>query len=78
MLVDLGRNDIGRVCRYGSVAVDQLMTVERYSHVMHIVSNVVGRLQPDKDGYDLLRATFPQEPSQERPKIRAMGDRRGD
>ncbi len=72
MLVDLGRNDIGRVCRYGSVSVDQLMNVERYSHVMHIVSNVVGRLQPDKDQYDLLRATFPAGTVSGAPKIRAM------
>ena len=59
MLVDLGRNDIGRVCRYGSVTVDELMVIERYSHVMHIVSNVRGRLQMDKDQFDLLRASFP-------------------
>lgn len=72
MLVDLGRNDIGRVCRYGSVNVDALMVIERYSHVMHIVSNVRGRLQPDKDQFDLLRATFPAGTVSGAPKIRAM------
>ncbi len=60
MLVDLGRNDIGRVCRYGSVSVDELMVIERYSHVMHIVSNVRGRLSLDRDQFDLLRACFPR------------------
>ena len=59
MLVDLARNDIGRVCEYGSVQVDELMIVEKYSHVMHIVSNVVGRLRKDQNAFDLLRATFP-------------------
>lgn len=72
MLVDLGRNDIGRVCRYGSVVVDELMTIERYSHVMHIVSNVRGRLAVDKDQFDLLRATFPAGTVSGAPKIRAM------
>jgi len=72
MLVDLGRNDIGRVCRYGSVEVDQLMTIERYSHVMHIVSNVRGRLSMDKDQFDLLRACFPAGTVSGAPKIRAM------
>ncbi|MBI2844242.1 MAG: anthranilate synthase component I [Armatimonadetes bacterium] len=72
MLVDLGRNDIGRVCRYGSVNVDQMMVIERYSHVMHIVSNVEGRLMPDKDQFDLLRATFPAGTVSGAPKIRAM------
>jgi anthranilate synthase component 1 len=72
MLVDLGRNDIGRVCRYGSVEVDELMTIERYSHVMHIVSNVKGRLAVDKDQFDLLRATFPAGTVSGAPKIRAM------
>lgn len=72
MLVDLGRNDIGRVCRFGSVEVDQLMTIERYSHVMHIVSNVRGRLSMDKDQFDLLRACFPAGTVSGAPKIRAM------
>jgi len=72
MLVDLGRNDIGRVCRYGTVTVDELMVIERYSHVMHIVSNVRGRLQMDKDQFDLLRACFPAGTVTGAPKIRAM------
>lgn len=72
MLVDLGRNDIGRVCRYGSVSVDELMVIERYSHVMHIVSNVRGRLNLDKDQFDLLRACFPAGTVSGAPKIRAM------
>ena len=72
MLVDLGRNDIGRVCRYGSVTVDELMVIERYSHVMHIVSNVRGRLRMDKDQFDLLRASFPAGTVSGAPKIRAM------
>ncbi len=59
MLVDLHRNDIGRVCEPGTVEVDELMKVERYSHVMHIVSNVIGRLRADRDQYDVLRAAFP-------------------
>jgi anthranilate synthase component 1 len=59
MLVDLGRNDLGRVCEYGSVRVENLMKVERYSHVMHIASDVVGRLRPDKTQFDVLRAAFP-------------------
>ena len=72
MLVDLGRNDLGRVCEYGSVRVDQLMTVERYSHVMHIVSNITGRLAAGKDAFDLLRATFPAGTVSGAPKVRAM------
>jgi anthranilate synthase component I len=72
MLVDLHRNDLGRVCEYGSVHVDELMRVERYSHVMHIVSNVVGRLRADKDAFDLLRAAFPAGTLSGAPKIRAM------
>ena len=72
MLVDLGRNDIGRVCRYGSVEVNEMMIIERYSHVMHIVSNVEGRLKPDKDQFDTLRATFPAGTVSGAPKIRAM------
>jgi anthranilate synthase component I len=72
MLVDLHRNDIGRVCEYGSVKVDQLMVTEKYSHVIHIVSNVVGRLRADRDAYDLIRATFPAGTLSGAPKIRAM------
>ncbi|MBM3497426.1 MAG: anthranilate synthase component I [Armatimonadetes bacterium] len=72
MLVDLHRNDIGRVCEPGSVECDELMAVERYSHVMHIVSNVTGRLRADKDQFDLLRATFPAGTLSGAPKIRAM------
>lgn len=72
MLVDLHRNDIGRVCEYGSVRVDQFMVTERYSHVIHIVSNVVGTLRPDKDAYDLIRATFPAGTLSGAPKVRAM------
>jgi anthranilate synthase component 1 len=72
MLVDLGRNDLGRVCQSGSVRVDELMVVERYSHVMHIVSNVVGKLAPDKTAWDLLKACFPAGTVSGAPKIRAM------
>jgi anthranilate synthase component 1 len=72
MLVDLGRNDLGRVCTSGSVTVDELMIVERYSHVMHIVSNVIGELQDDKTVWDLLQATFPAGTVSGAPKIRAM------
>ncbi len=72
MLVDLGRNDVGRVSRPGSVSVDSLMHVERYSHVMHIVSNVTGRLDRSKTSYDVLRACFPAGTVSGAPKIRAM------
>lgn len=72
MLVDLGRNDIGRVCKYGTVIVDDLMVVEKYSHVMHIVSNVIGNLRDDKDIYDVLAASFPAGTVTGAPKIRAM------
>lgn len=72
MLVDLARNDIGRVCEYGSVRVRDLMVIERYSHVMHIVSHVQGKLLPDKTTYDLMRATFPAGTLTGAPKIRAM------
>jgi anthranilate synthase component I len=72
MLVDLARNDLGRVCEYGSVRTPELMTVERYSHVMHIVSHVEGHLRPDLDGFDLMRATFPAGTVSGAPKIRAM------
>jgi len=72
MLVDLGRNDVGRVAESGSVKVESLMNVERYSHVMHIVSNVTGRLAPSKSVYDVLRACFPAGTVSGAPKIRAM------
>jgi anthranilate synthase component I len=72
MLVDLGRNDVGRVATIGSVKVTELMAVERYSHVMHIVSNVVGKLRDDFDAFDAFRATFPQGTVSGAPKIRAM------
>jgi anthranilate synthase component 1 len=72
MLVDLARNDIGRVCDYGSVSVDEFMVIERYSHVMHIVSNVTGKLQSQRNAYDLMRATFPAGTVSGAPKVRAM------
>ena len=72
MLVDLARNDIGRVCRYGSVRVTEFMVVERYSHVMHIVSDVGGVLGEDRDAFDLIAATFPAGTVSGAPKIRAM------
>ncbi len=72
MLVDLGRNDLGRVCESGSVKVDELMSIERYSHVMHIVSNVVGKLAPGKTAWDLMKASFPAGTVSGAPKIRAM------
>ncbi len=72
MLVDLGRNDLGRVCDYGTVEVDDFIVTERYSHVMHLVSEVNGHLREDKDGFDLLRATFPAGTVSGAPKIRAM------
>jgi anthranilate synthase component I len=72
MLVDLARHDIGRVCVFGSVKVDEFMVVERYSHVMHIVSNVTGKLQGQRNVYDLIRATFPAGTVSGAPKIRAM------
>ena len=72
MLVDLGRNDLGRVCQPGSVAVQELMVIERYSHVMHIVSQVEGVLRPDADVWDLLQASFPAGTVSGAPKIRAM------
>lgn len=84
MLVDLGRNDIGRVAEYGSVEVPDLMTIENYSHVMHIVSSVLGRVRPNLDMFDVLRATFPAGTLSGAPKVRAMeiieeleGQRRG-
>jgi anthranilate synthase component 1 len=72
MLVDLGRNDLGSVCTVGSVRVDELMLIERYSHVMHIVSNVTGTLRPDKDALDLFAAAFPAGTVTGTPKLRAM------
>jgi anthranilate synthase component 1 len=84
MLVDLARNDLGRVCEYGTVHVPELMQVERYSHVMHIVSHVEGRLSGQYDAFDLMRATFPAGTVSGAPKVRAMqiigeleSDRRG-
>ncbi|MCL4248917.1 MAG: anthranilate synthase component I [Anaerolineae bacterium] len=84
MLVDLGRNDLGRVCDYGTVKVTRMMYVERYSAVMHIVSQVQGRLRAGMDAFDLLRATFPAGTLSGAPKVRAMeiieeleGTRRG-
>jgi anthranilate synthase component 1 len=72
MLVDLGRNDVGRVAEIGSVNVTELMTVERYSHVMHIVSNVEGRLKKGLDAFDVFRACFPAGTVSGAPKVRAM------
>ena len=72
MLVDLARNDLGRVCKYGSVRVREQMIVERYSHVMHIVSHVDGELRPGLDAFDLVRATFPAGTVSGAPKVRAM------
>ena len=84
MLVDLGRNDIGRVCVPGTVTVTQLMDVERFSHVMHLVSHVEGRLRPELTVYDALRSCFPAGTVSGAPKIRAMeiiaeieGEKRG-
>jgi anthranilate synthase component 1 len=84
MLIDLGRNDIGRVANFGSVHVRDLMVIERYSHVMHIVSHVEGRLRPGMDAFDLMRATFPAGTLSGAPKVRSMaiieeleGERRG-
>ena len=72
MLVDLARNDLGRVCEYGSVEVERLMYVQKFSHVMHIVSDVVGLLDEDKNCYDVLRAAFPAGTLSGAPKVRAM------
>ncbi|MEM8862553.1 MAG: anthranilate synthase component I [Chloroflexota bacterium] len=72
MLVDLGRNDLGRVCEYGSVKVTDMMVVERYSHVMHIVSHVKGKIDPNMDAFELMRATFPAGTLSGAPKVRAM------
>ena len=72
MLVDLARNDLGRVCRFGSVHTPIMMEIERYSHVMHIVSEVRGELDPSRDAYDVLRACFPAGTVSGAPKVRAM------
>lgn len=72
MLVDLARNDIGRVCEYGSVHVPDYMVIERYSHVMHIVSQVAGTIRGDQTAYDLMRATFPAGTLSGAPKVRAL------
>jgi len=72
MLVDLARNDVGRIAEHASVRVDDFMIIERYSHVMHIVSNVTGTLAPEHSAYDVLRATFPAGTVSGAPKIRAM------
>ncbi|MEX0936428.1 MAG: anthranilate synthase component I [Pirellulales bacterium] len=72
MLVDLGRNDVGRVARYGSVQLTDIMTIERYSHVMHITSNVTGRLRDDEDAFSALRACLPAGTVSGAPKVRAM------
>jgi anthranilate synthase component 1 len=72
MLVDLGRNDLGRVCEYGSVCVEDFMAIEHYSHVMHIVSKVTGTLRPGVGALDALRAVLPAGTLSGAPKIRAM------
>src|SRR5581483_3844995 len=72
MLVDLGRNDLGRVCEYGSVQVESFMAVENYSHVMHIVSSVVGTLRPGVDALAALRSVLPAGTLSGAPKVRAM------
>ena len=72
MLVDLGRNDLGRVCEYGTVKVSESFSIERYSHVMHIVSHVEGTLRPNLTAFDLVRAAFPAGTVSGAPKVRAM------
>jgi anthranilate synthase component 1 len=72
MLVDLARNDLGRVCAPGSVEVTKALQVERYSHIMHLVSQVEGALRPDQDAFSLLEATFPAGTVSGAPKVRAM------
>jgi anthranilate synthase component 1 len=72
MLVDLGRNDLGRVCKYGTVRVEDLMFIEKYSHVMHLVSSLKGELRDDADRWDALMACFPAGTVSGAPKIRAM------
>jgi len=73
MLVDLGRNDLGRVCKAGSIAVSDFMSIEKYSHVMHIVSGISGKLRDDMTAIDALCACFPAGTVSGAPKIRAMG-----
>ena len=84
MLIDLGRNDVGRIAQFGTVRVPDLMVIERYSHVMHIVSEVQGRVRDGLDVFDVLRATFPAGTLTGAPKVRTMeiieeleGERRG-
>jgi anthranilate synthase component I len=72
MLVDLARNDVGRIADFGTVRVTDFMTIEKYSHVMHIVSNVIGALRKDRNAYDVMRATFPAGTVSGSPKVRAM------
>lgn len=72
MLVDLARNDVGRICEFGSIKVSDFMTIERYSHVMHIVSNIEGLLKSGSDADDVMRATFPAGTVSGAPKVRAM------
>ena len=72
MLVDLGRNDLGRVCQKGTVHLSEFMSIEKYSHVMHIVSNVKGKLKKGMDDFDVLQAAFPAGTVSGAPKIRAM------
>jgi anthranilate synthase component 1 len=72
MLVDLGRNDVGRVCKYGTVKLDEVMVVEKYSHVMHIVSNVSGELRDEMSALDALKACLPAGTLSGAPKVRAM------
>lgn len=72
MLIDLGRNDVGKISKYGTVKVTEKMVIEKYSHVMHIVSSVQGTIKDNKDGFDLLRSTFPAGTLSGAPKIRAM------
>ncbi len=72
MLVDLGRNDLGRVCKFGTVGLSEFMRIERYSHVMHIVSEIQGRLKAGKDSFEVLKAAFPAGTVSGSPKVRAM------
>ena len=72
MLVDLGRNDVGRVAEFGSVEISDVMVIERYSHVMHITSNVTGQLTEDRDAFDALAACLPAGTVSGAPKVRAM------
>jgi anthranilate synthase component 1 len=72
MLLDLGRNDLGRVAKFESIKVPEMMVIEKYSHVIHIVSDVVGEILPDRNQFDLIRATFPAGTVSGAPKVRAM------